>query len=390
MLGPWRTLLRTGQIATMKTAAIALAFFFAFSRTSAAEPFMGAYINIPQLFDGKADQPSRERSISENLDQFRASGLRVLMPFVVTTDKKAHYPSRLISQRPYGDWDPLALLIREGRRRGLETYPAVCVMASGGDRPTGILKEHPEWALRDRAGEPVGYISAGHPDARRWIVALLKEIATDYRPDGLLLDYLRFPSDSAQLDPVSQARFDAAHPAEQFPPGSRQHAEELLKYKRECLTELVGQISGELRALDPRPRIALYMWGAHELKGTRDWRAWADRGYIDMLNLTGYSFPKQYGDKYLDVLEGRFRDVAAVLKELGRPVEFTICVGINTSHGKIREAREIQDYLSIGKRCGVQGASLFTWHYLQPYLTEVMRAGYLKDFRTDLPPAPNR
>jgi hypothetical protein len=128
------------------------------------------------------------------------------------------------------------------------------------------------------------------------------------------------------------------------------------------------------------------MWGAQELKGTRDWRTWADRGYLDMLNLTGYSFPKQYGDKYLQVLEQRFRDVSAALKELGKPVELTICVGINTSHGKIREARDIQDYLEVGKRCGARGAAFFTWTYLQPYLDDVQKAGYLKQFVSGLSP----
>jgi hypothetical protein len=130
------------------------------------------------------------------------------------------------------------------------------------------------------------------------------------------------------------------------------------------------------------------MWGAHELKNTRDWRTWAERGYLDMLNLTGYVFPKEYGEKYLEVLDGRFGDVAAVLKELPRPVEFTICVGISTSHGKIREAREIEDYLQIAKRHGVHGAAFFTWETLQSYLDEVKQAGYLEQFTAGLPPRP--
>ena len=150
----------------------------------------------------------------------------------------------------------------------------------------------------------------------------------------------------------------------------------------------MGQISAALRALKPRPRIAAYMWGAQELKGTRDWKTWAGRGYLDMLNLTGYAYREQYGEDYLKKLDDRFRDVAAVLKELGNPVEFTICVGINTSHGKIREAREIEDYLQTGKRHGVQGASIFTWETLQPYLPDVKKAGYLEKFAAGLKPIP--
>ena len=73
----------------------------------------------------------------------------------------------------------------------------------------------------------------------------------------------------------------------------------------------------------------------------------------------------------------------------GNPVELTICVGISTSHGKIREAKEIKDYLDIGRRHGVHGASIFTWETLQPYLPEVKEAGYFEEFTSGLqPPKP--
>jgi len=354
----------------------------------ADEPFLGAYIHFPAWFRGKADEAARQRAIVENLDRFRDSGLRVLIPFVTTTGGQAEYPSQVVPDKVWGSWDPLAVTVREARQRGLQIYPTMCVLACGHNQPAGVLKVHPDWALRDKAGQPMGFVSSGHPEARKWVVSVLKEIATKYHPDGILLDYCRYPGNEAQMDPVAQAKFEAAHPADRFPPGSTRYNDEFRQFKRECLTELVGQISGALRALKPQPRIALYMWGAHELKGTRDWRTWADRGYLDMLNLTGYAYREQYGEKYLQVLDDRFRDVAAVLKELHNPVEFTICVGIATSHGKIREAREIEDYLQIGKRHGVQGASIFTWETLQPYLADVKKAGYLEQFTSGLhPPA---
>lgn len=352
------------------------------------EPFLGAYVHYSTWFRGKRDQAAREQAIVDNVERFRESGLRVLIPFVTSTDGEAGYASQIIADKPWGDWDPLAVLVREARERGLRIYPTMCVLASGGERPAGVLRAHPEWALRGKNDEPLGFISPGHPEARTWVVSVLKEIATKYQPDGILLDYCRYPGTEARMDAVAQARFDASHPADKFPPDSGSHKEAFRQFKRDCLTELVGQISGELRALRPKPRIAVYMWGAHELKNTRDWRTWAAQGYLDMLNLTGYSYRERYGDKYLDVLDANFRDVAAVLKEVGKPVEFTICVGISTSHGKIREAREIEDYLNIAKRRGVHGASIFTWESLQPYLPEVKQARYLERFTAGLQPAP--
>lgn len=352
------------------------------------EPFLGAYIHLSSWFQGKTDEAERERIIVENLDRFRDSGLRVLIPFITSTRGQAQYPSELIPDKPFGKWDPVAIVVREARKRGLKVYPVMCVLACGHDKPAGILKQHPEWALRDKDGQPMGFISSGHPQARKWVVGVLTEIATKYQPDGILLDYCRYPGNERQMDPVSQAKFDAAHPADRWRPGSAEYNEVFRQFKRDCLTELVGQISAALRALQPKPRLAAYMWGAHELKGTRDWKTWVARGYLDMLNLTGYCYREQYGEKYLKVLDQRFRDVAAILKELNNPVEFTICVGIKTSHGGIRETREIEDYLNIAKRHGVHGAAFFTWETLQPHLPEVKKGRFLEKFVQGLRPRP--
>jgi len=372
-------------LAVLATAAI-LRLATGGAKAVAEEPFMGAYVHLPAIAAPSVDEETGRRAIVENMKRFKASGLNTVIPFVTTTSGEAYYDSRLIPKKPYS-WDPLAACVAETRRNGLKIYPTMCVLACGGDRPAGILREHPEWALRDSKGQPLGFISSGHPEARKWVVSVLQEIASKYRPDGILLDYCRYPSTSAALDPVSQARFDEAHPPARFPRASKAYREALLAYKRQCLTELVGQIRQGLREVNPNLRLVAYMWGAHELPGTRDWATWVKNGYLDQLNLTGYAFPKQYGDQYLAVLEKRIRDVTDVLKKIQRPVELTICVGINTSHGRISSAKDIRDYLQIAKRCGVQGAVFFTWTYLQPYLDEVKKSGYLQEFVSGLPPA---
>lgn len=49
------------------------------------QPFLGAYIHLSAWFRGKTDEADRERAIMDNLDRFRESGLRILIPFVTTT-----------------------------------------------------------------------------------------------------------------------------------------------------------------------------------------------------------------------------------------------------------------------------------------------------------------
>ncbi len=351
------------------------------------EPFLGAWMNVSGLVGRSADLSARERSVAENLDQFKASGLRALIPFVTTTSGQAEYPSRFVPDKIWGEWDPVALSVREARKRGLQVWPSMCVMACGAKEPRGILKQHPEWALRDKAGQPMGYLSAGSPEARKYVIAVLREIATRYKPDGIMLDYCRYPGGEAAMDPVSQARFDAAHPVARFPLNSAERREAFRKFKADSLTEVVDELSRALRALKPAPRIGCYMWGTHELKQTRDWKAWAEHGDIDLFNLTGYYYEKNYGKDYLKRYEDSFRNMAAVLKEVHRPIDFTVCVGITTSHGRIQKAEEIDAYLDVAKRAGVNGAAIFTWHTLKPYLPEVKQGKYFEDFEAGLKPA---
>ncbi len=347
------------------------------------QPFMGAYLNIPRLFDSASTIRERERSIEEQLDEFKASGLRVVMPYVTTTAGAAVYPSKIVPTRRYSNWDPLGHLMRAARERGLQVYPVTCVLACGKQEPQGILEQHPEWALRDDTGHPIGHISPCHPQARAWVVSVMREIVDKYKPDGLLLDYLRFNNRPMQLDPHGAAELkklvgvtpEAVQP------------QQLQRFKEACLTELARAISVEVRRQQPGIKLAIYSWGPHVTQNHRvaqDWKTWAQNGYIDMVNVSGYCYPKNYGDRYLQVFEDRLRGALEINQDLGRPIEVTLCLGIKTSHGQIEKAADVGDYLRIAKRIGVDGAAIFTWSYVRPYLEDIEQGGYFRQFEEGL------
>ena len=99
---------------------------------------MGAYLNIPRLFDPDSDIRDRERSIGEQLDRFKAGGLRVVMPYATTTAGTALYPSEIVPASQYSNWDPLRVIVRAARARGLQVYPVTCVLACGKQEPRGF------------------------------------------------------------------------------------------------------------------------------------------------------------------------------------------------------------------------------------------------------------
>ncbi len=344
------------------------------------KPFVGTYVNINHLCDADDTILVREQALKNHLDRIKASGIDVVMPYATTTSGSALYPSDILPTRVYPDWDPLRLIVREAAIRGLRVYPVPCVLACGHDKPAGILAKHPEWALCSTDGRPIGHISPGHPDARTWVVSVMKEIVTRYRPDGLLLDYMRFNNRPMRLDPHSVALLEERFGVKY----SRLTPAQIQEFKEAELTRLMGRINREVRKIKPGIPIAIYSWGPHVVKGHRvaqDWRTWASRGYIDMVNISGYCYRKNYGDRYLKVFEKRLQGAVEISKALDSPVEITFCLGIRTSHGRITRSQEVADYLRVAKRVEVHGVAMFTWSYLQPFLPMIAERHYLHEFR---------
>lgn len=82
--------------------------------------FLGAYIDMSKCFDTRDDVQTREQAIATSLAAFQAAGLRTAIPKATTTSGGANYPSDLIAQRTFAQWDPLAAFVREARSRKLE------------------------------------------------------------------------------------------------------------------------------------------------------------------------------------------------------------------------------------------------------------------------------
>ena len=344
------------------------------------KPFMGTYVNINHLCDAEDTILVREQALRNHLDRIKASGIDVVMPYATTTSGSALYPSDILPTRVYPDWDPLRLIVREAAIRGLRVYPVPCVLACGPDKPAGILAKHPKWALCSTDGRPIGHISPGHPDARTWVVSVMKEIVTRYRPDGLLLDYMRFNNRPMRLDPHSVALLEERFRVKY----SRLTPAQIQEFKEVELTRLMGRISREVRQIKPGIPIAIYSWGPHVVKGHRvaqDWRTWASRGYIDMVNISGYCYRKNYGDQYLKVFEKRLQGAVEISNALDSPVEITFSMGVRTSHGRITRSQEVADYMRVAKRVEVNGLAIFTWSYLQPFLPMIEQRRYLHEFR---------
>lgn len=234
------------------------------------------------------------------------------------------YPSRHVPQRPlrfdYGiardnakTWDALQVYIEEGRKLNLSVQAWFEVFfvwntKLGTIEQSPIFGKHPEWLALDEQGSPLVraeaegankeiskvFLSPSHPGARRFLVRLVEEIATNYPTlDGIQLDYIRYPAHTPgaafDYNPDALAQFTRATKLDArklSPETTPREWRRWQDWKTAQVTDAVGELTGAIRRLRPRYIISAAIFPGFEedlrLK-MQDTREWARRGYIDAL-----------------------------------------------------------------------------------------------------------
>ena len=343
-------------------------------------PLRASYFHPQRVIDPSATPAEQTAAIRTALDRFQGSGLNAIFPYFTGSSGQAYYLGAIHKTRVYGDQDPLAVLFAEARLRGIQVYPVLCVTVCGNDQPDGILKEHPEWGLRHPDGTPLGYLSPAHPEARAWLVSVAQEIVTKYRPEGILLDYIRYHNRPLILDESSEQRFTGGLP-EGVTPEQRTQLQQ--KFREDELTELVRMYRETINAAAPGTRLGIYSWGPHVAANhqiAQCWPRWVTNGYLDFVNVSGYYHHDKYGDKYLQMFEDKMRAAVKLNQDTGRPVPLSFAVGLVTSHGKVHSADDVRIYLKSAATIGLDGYIMFTWGDLLQWLNELDRSGELRLF----------
>ena len=104
-------------------------------------------------------------------------------------------------------WDPLQIALTAARAKGLELhawlnalYAWPVTTTPQETTPRHALLEHPEWFMVNASGQPIyennttnRWLSPAVADARSRLAAVAADIARRYGPDGLQLDFIRYP-----------------------------------------------------------------------------------------------------------------------------------------------------------------------------------------------------
>lgn len=133
---------------------------------------------------------------------------------------KTIFPSEVLNnyqvtnqREEFAGFDPLRVWIDECHKRNIKVNIWFETFYVGNQSPEGnpkhILNVYPSWANTTKIGyasttpvaslsEHNGYfIDPANPEVQKYLLAILNEIITKYNPDGINLDYIRYPQSIA-------------------------------------------------------------------------------------------------------------------------------------------------------------------------------------------------
>lgn len=154
--------------------------------------------------ESRGDPEKQKREFVQLLDELQAIGMNAV--FVqVRPAADALYPSErapwsaVLTGRQGQDpgYDPLAFMIAETHRRGMEfhawfnPFRAHTSTSTEGLDPRHVAVRHPEWVVRSGS---VLYINPGIPEARKHVIDDILEVVRRYDIDGVHLDDYFYPS----------------------------------------------------------------------------------------------------------------------------------------------------------------------------------------------------
>lgn len=253
-----------------------------------------------------------EKDIIAALDKLQCAGIDNI--FLETYfHGKTIFPSKtmkaygfLEQNEQFSEIDPLAIWIKEAHKRGIKIHTWFETFYVGNQNPDynpeSILAKNPSWGNKIKkdadiltpsrsASEHNGYfLDPANPYVQDFLVKLIEEIITTYKPDGINLDYIRYPNCVSNteasnwgytefarndfymiygIDPISIKKSDSMW-------------SEWSNYRREQITNMVKKVGQIGRRTNTYISAVIFPDRAAALSTKQqDWKTWTTRGYLN-------------------------------------------------------------------------------------------------------------
>jgi uncharacterized lipoprotein YddW (UPF0748 family) len=296
--------------------------------------------------------------IQSTLDQYVKAAINTVMIMVKSTSGYVYFGSDVGVREPSYNWDFFAVFLDEATKRKISVHPWFCVFTEGAIQ--GRVREHPEWLVRSRKSELVPVLNPAHPEARQYVVSLMKEFVSRYPVEWLHLDYIRWPCEPTEdyfsFDTQTRKLFkeysgediatvramDSGNPLwNEWIDWNGQQVTIFLRELRQNLTQ-TGRNVKISAAVFPDAHNAQVLVG-------QDWEGWVREGLVEMVCPMLYMNHRVFFEKYV-------RRAVAITQ--GRCL-LSIGVGIGTAHNQ-NTPESVVWQMRTSRELGADGTVLFS------------------------------
>lgn len=365
---------------------------------NANEALSSVLPNMPNELKGTWIRPTQKnaREIEKTLDEMKDAGLSDI--FLETFyHGKTIYPSKVMETYGFASqnehftgFDPLAVWIKEAHKRDMKIHvwfqSFYVGNATPSKNPKCILAIHPEWGNKtlkeysssqptSSKSEHNGYfLDPANPKVQNFLTELITEITTTYAPDGINLDYIRYPQAISKNETGNWGYTEFAR--QNFKdiygvdPINLKKSDDLWKewnsYRRENITNFVSKIGAYGKENDIYVSTVIFPDIENALNSKQqDWRTWSKRNYIDGFTPLFLTYdPKMVASMMKDV-----SSIKAGNTDIYAGIFVTFMGGTNEDLVRqIHEARKLKS----------NGIILFDWNHTKDKYTTMLSESAFK------------
>lgn len=205
------------------------------------------------------NKAKQQQEYVQLLDELQSMGMNTV--FVqVRPAADALYPSSLVpwskvltgTQGKDPGYDPLAFMVAETHRRGMEFHAWFNPFRANTDANTAklaanhVTRQHPEWIINAKNKL---YINPGIPQARQRIIQEIMEVVNRYDIDGVHLDDYFYPSDGVFPDDATFQVYNSKKLASKA------------EWRRDNINSFIQQLGLAIHAAKPQVKFGVSPFG---------------------------------------------------------------------------------------------------------------------------------
>ncbi len=291
----------------------------------------------------------------------------------------AHYPSDVLprSKIQQEQGDQLRACMDAARPYGIRVHAWLLCFSTEQATPDRLeIFRKRGWLLTQEDGRVQPWLDPAVPEVRDYLTRAVREIAARYAPDGVHLDFVRYPDFRGSLGPTIRPRFEQAlgrrlkaWPQDVKWGGSERVA--FMRWRAEQVSRFVGDARLVMRAQAPGKLLTAAVFGKYpscvDAVG-QDWELWLRNGLLD------YVMPMNYTES-LDAFTG------FVTEQTRNPAQARrIIPGIGVTAAESRlDPIQVIDQIQALRRAGCPGFALFDLDAtLQQEILPVLRLGVME------------